>query len=104
MSKNRPLNTGNICKMTDKLLNRDFSQVNSNTHWVDNIIYIKTYQRWSYLASVLDLSSRQVDSWALSKQPNAQLFKDTMDNAINRYKPNTQQLMCLILTNHYKVV
>jgi transposase InsO family protein len=43
------------------------------THWVGDITYIKTYQGWSYLASVLDLASRQVVGWSLSKHPNAQL-------------------------------
>jgi transposase InsO family protein len=32
---------------------------------VGDITYIKTYQGWSYLASVLDLSSKQVVGWAL---------------------------------------
>ncbi|CAC9601951.1 hypothetical protein [uncultured Gammaproteobacteria bacterium] len=31
--------------------------------------------------------------WALSKQPNAKLAQDALDNAINRYKPNTKHLM-----------
>jgi transposase InsO family protein len=42
------------------LLNRNFNQQQSNTHWVGDITYIKTYQGWSYLASVLDLASRPV--------------------------------------------
>ena len=57
------------------------------------MINIKTYQGWSYLACVLDLASRQVVGWALSKQPNTQLAQDAMDNAINRYQPNTDNLM-----------
>jgi transposase InsO family protein len=32
------------------------------------------------LASVLDLSSKQVVGWALSKQPNAQLARDALSN------------------------
>lgn len=49
------------------LLNRDFNQPTSSTHWVGDITYIKTYQAWSYLASALDLASRQVVGWALSR-------------------------------------
>jgi len=45
------------------------SSSNWNTHWVGDITYIKTYQGWSYLASALDLASRQAVSWVLSKQP-----------------------------------
>ena len=86
-------NTGKLHKRADNLLNREFNQTNSNTHWLGDITYIKTYQSWSYLACVLDLASRQVIGWALSKQPNAQLAQDAMDNAINRYQPNTDNLM-----------
>jgi len=95
-------NTGKPHKRADNLLDRDFNQTNSNTHWVGDITYIKTYQGWSYLASVLDFTpqggikqkaSRQVVGWALSKQPNSQLAQDAMDNAINRYQPNTDNLM-----------
>jgi transposase InsO family protein len=50
----------------------------SNTHWVGDITYIKTYQGWSYLASVLNLASRQVVGWALSKHPNAKLAQDAL--------------------------
>jgi len=31
--------------------------------------------------------------WALSRQPNSQLAQDAMDNAINRYQSNTDNLM-----------
>ena len=86
-------NTGKLHKRTENLLDREFNQINSNTHWVDGITYIKIYQGWSYLASVLDLASGKVVGWALSKQPNTQLAQDAMDNAINRYQPNTNQLM-----------
>ncbi len=57
-------------KRADNLLDREFNQTNSSTHWVGDITYIKIYQGWSYLASVLDLTSRQVVGWFLSKQPN----------------------------------
>jgi transposase InsO family protein len=87
------LNRGTLHRTADNLLNREFSQQKSNTHWVGDITYIKTYQGWSYLASVLDLASRQVVGWSLSKQPNAKLAQDALDNAINRYKPNTKYLM-----------
>ncbi|OIR24950.1 hypothetical protein BGC33_04995 [Bathymodiolus thermophilus thioautotrophic gill symbiont] len=57
------------------------------------ITYIKTYQGWSYLASVLDLSLKQVVGWALSKHPNAQLSKDALQSAVSRHQPNTNKLM-----------
>jgi transposase InsO family protein len=86
-------NSGALHRTADNLLNREFNQQSSNTHWVGDITYIKTYQGWSYLASVLDLASRQVVGWALSKQPNTELVQNAMNNAIARYKPNLSKLM-----------
>ena len=86
-------NAGTIHKKADNLLNREFEQQSINTHWVGDITYIKTYQGWSYLASVLDLGSKQLVGWALSKHPNAQLAKDALSNAVARHQPNTSTLM-----------
>ena len=85
--------TGLMFKKAKNLLNREFEQRSINTHWVGDITYIKTYQGWSYLASVLDLGSKQLVGWALSKQPNAQLAKDALSNAVARHQPNTNKLM-----------
>lgn len=85
--------TGVMHKKAKNLLNRAFEQQSTNTHWVGDITYIKTHQGWSYLASVLDLNSKQLVGWALSKQPNAQLTKDALTNALTRHQPNTSKLM-----------
>ncbi|CAC9950386.1 hypothetical protein [uncultured Gammaproteobacteria bacterium] len=51
--------TGALHKTTNNLL--DHILINKKAiHWVGDITYIKTYQGWSYLASVLDLALRQV--------------------------------------------
>ncbi|VVH59193.1 Mobile element protein [uncultured Gammaproteobacteria bacterium] len=57
------------------------------------LVCLEWFLRGDYLASVLDLASRQVVGWSLSKHPNAQLAQDAMNNAIARHKPNTSNLM-----------
>jgi transposase InsO family protein len=86
-------NNGIAYKKVDNLLNREFFQQNANSHWVGDITYIKTHQGWSYLASVLDLATRQIVGWALSKRPDAKLAKNALSNAIKRHQPNTNTLM-----------
>ena len=86
-------NDGTVHKKAKNLLNREFKQQSINTHWVGDITYIKTYQGWSYLATVVDLGSKQVVGWKLSKQPNAQLAKDALSNAITRHQPDGNKLM-----------
>jgi transposase InsO family protein len=86
-------NGGVSDKVIDNVLDRQFNQLKTNTHWVGDITYIRSHQGWSYLASVLDLGSREIVGWALSKHPNAQLAKDALSNAISRKNPNTSTLM-----------
>lgn len=75
------------------ILNREFSPKSVNTHWVGDITYIRTHQGWSYLASVLDLATKEIVGWALSTCANANLAKKALDNAIKTQRPCTKSLM-----------
>jgi len=75
------------------LLQRKFNPETTNTHWVGDITYIRSHQGWSYLATVLDLGSREIVGYAHSQTPDAQLAKQALLNAVKMYKPNTRQLM-----------
>lgn len=79
--------------ITANHLDRAFEQSTINTHWVGDITYIRTYQGWSYLACVLDLATKEVVGFALSKSPNAQLVKDALNHAIHRQQPDTTTLL-----------
>ena len=57
------------------ILKRKFNPVTINTHWVGDITYIRNYKGWSYLATVLDLHTREIVGYALSKTPDAELAK-----------------------------
>ena len=86
-------NGGISDKKVANVLNRQFKQPKTNTHWVGDITYIRNHQGWSYLATVLDLGSKEIVGWALSKHPDAQLAKQALSNAINRKEPDTSQLL-----------
>ena len=58
-----------------------------------DITYISTHQVWSYLACALDLWTKEIVDYAISKSPNGQLAKDAIMNAIKREKPKTNLLM-----------
>ena len=49
------------------LLKRQFNPGTPNNHWVTDVTYLKTRQGWSYLACVLDLGTREIVGYALSK-------------------------------------
>jgi putative transposase len=75
------------------LLKRKFNPETINTHWVGDITYIRNHQGWSYLATVLDLGTKEIVGYALSKTPDAQLAKQALINAIALAQPDTRKLM-----------
>lgn len=74
-------------------LNRQFNPEQVNTHWVGDITYIRHHQGWSYLATVLDLGSREIVGYALSQTPDAVLPQRALSQAIKLHRPDTQQLL-----------
>lgn len=86
-------NGGESDVKVENVLNRAFDQPHANTHWVTDITYIRNHNCWSYLAAVLDLGSKEIVGWALSKKPDTSLAKAAIEDAINRKNPNTTKLL-----------
>ena len=84
---------GDVHQKADNVLKREFNPGTINTHWVGDITYIRSHQGWSYLACVLDLGSKEVVGWAMSQQPNAELAKNALTDAIKKQQPDTTQLL-----------
>jgi transposase InsO family protein len=68
------------------LLARDFSAQRPNEKWVTDITYIQTTEGWLYLAVMIDLYSRKVVGWSMSKNIDAQLVCDALMMALWRRK------------------
>ncbi|MBK7464636.1 MAG: IS3 family transposase [Betaproteobacteria bacterium] len=49
------------------LLKREFQSDRANACWVSDITYIPTREGWLYLAAILDLYSRAVVGWSMSR-------------------------------------
>jgi len=77
----------------DNTLDRQFNQPKANTHWVADITYIWGHQGWSYLACVLDLGTKEIVGWSLSKHPNAKLVIAALTNGIKRKNPKLSKLL-----------
>ena len=70
------------------LLNREFAVTKANQVWCGDITYIWTGTCWSYLAVVMDLSSRKAIGWAMSSKPDSELTMKALENAwYQRGKP-----------------
>lgn len=58
-----------------------------------DITYIRNHGGWCYLLIVLDLGSREIVGYALSKTPDVQFARQALLNAIKMQQPDTYQLM-----------
>jgi transposase InsO family protein len=80
-----------FCRTTDSshglpvaanLLDRQFEMTRPNQGWVGDVTYIRTVAGWLYLAVILDLFSRRVVGYALSRRNDTQLALAALKAAI----------------------
>lgn len=69
------------------LLDQDFSTTGPNQKWAGDISYIWTSEGWLYLAVVIDLYSRRVIGWAVSKRMKRDLAIRALDTAVALRQP-----------------
>jgi putative transposase len=69
------------------LLARDFTVDAPNRAWVADITYLPTKTGWLYLAVVIDLFSRAVVGWSMSRRIDGKLTLDALDSALFRRRP-----------------
>jgi len=74
--------------ISPNILNREFGATKPNQKWVGDITYIDTAQGWLYLATVIDLYSRKVVGWSMSRNMRASLVCNALNMAlVNRGYP-----------------
>jgi transposase InsO family protein len=71
------------------LLARHFGPQNLtiDTTWAGDITYVRTWEGWAYLATVMDLASRRVVGWAMADHMEASLVCDAMRMALADRRP-----------------
>jgi len=69
------------------LLNQNFNPVAPNEVWAGDITYLKTGEGWMYLAIVMDLYSRRIVGWSISKRMTADLICKAIITAYNLRQP-----------------
>ena len=75
-------------ELTD-LIGRRFDprELALNACWAGDITYVRTWEGWMYLATVIDLASRLVVGWAMADHMRAELVCDALQMAIARRRP-----------------
>jgi len=69
------------------LVERDFNPTAVNRLWCADITYIRTWEGWLYLASVMDCYSRRIVGWAMAEHLHADLVVDALEMAVARRHP-----------------
>jgi len=71
------------------LLKRAFGPgtIDCDRVYVGDITYLRTWQGWAYLATVIDLASRRVVGWAIADHMETSLVCDALKMAISTRRP-----------------
>ncbi len=73
--------------ISPNLLNREFNVTQPDKYWVGDITYIPTKKGWLYLATVIDLYSRQIVGWSMADNMRSKLVNDALTMALFQRKP-----------------
>ncbi len=69
------------------LLEQDFSAAQMNERWASDTTFIWTGQGWLYLAVVMDLYSRRIVGWSMSRRNNRHLVLNALNMALGQREP-----------------
>jgi putative transposase len=70
------------------LVNMDFNCAAPNKVWAGDVTYLKTGEGWMYLAIVMDLCSRRIVGWHISKRMTTDLVATALTKAFWMRKPD----------------
>lgn len=70
------------------ILGREFNPTEPNQVWTTDISYVWTLQGFMYVATVMDLYSRQIVGWAIDDHMKTSLCLNALQMAYWRKKPN----------------
>lgn len=69
------------------LIGRAFFADRPNEKWCGDITYVKTWDGWAYVATVIDLHSRKVVGYAVADHMRTELVTAALDMALARRRP-----------------
>ena len=69
------------------LLDQNFTAMTTNERWASDITFIWTRQGWLYLAVVMDLYSRRIIGWSMSRRINRHIVVNALNMALGQRRP-----------------
>jgi putative transposase len=74
-------------QIAPNLLEQNFQCDILNSVWTADISYVTTLEGWLYLATVMDLCSRQIVGWSMNSTITRELALDALHMAITQRRP-----------------
>jgi len=74
------------------LVQRDFTATRPNQLWVADLTYVATWAGFVYVAFVIDVFSRRIVGWRVSRSLRSDLALDALEQALYA-RPNTEHLV-----------
>ena len=80
---------GEVGKICDNLLNREFNVEEPNQKWVTDVTEFKVHNEKLYLSPIVDLFNGEVISFNLSRRPVFAQVVDMLEKAFSKIPDNT---------------
>ena len=68
-------------------VNRQFQASRPNQLWVSDFTYVSTWQGWLYVAFVIDVYTRRIVGWRVSKSMTTDFVLDALEQALYARQP-----------------
>ena len=81
-------------QVADNLLERNFNSDKPNHRWVSEITYVRTYEGFLYVSTVIDLFSRRGVGWAMDKNIDRHLVINALLMAVWSRQPTQAVWQC----------
>jgi len=91
--KRRYIKGGKTATVAENVLDRKFNPTTPNKFWVSDITYVRTYEGFLYVATVLDLFSRRIVGWSMDKNIDRHLVINALLMAVWARQPKTSVLV-----------
>ena len=80
---------GEVGKVAENLLNRDFTAKKPNRKWVTDVTEFHLFGQKLYLSPILDLCSRDIVSYTISDKPVLSMVTEMLDRAFKQLPDDT---------------
>jgi transposase InsO family protein len=94
---------GEVGKTAPNILERNFEADKPNQKWVTDITEFSLFGQKLYLSPILDLCSRDIVSYAISKHPRFSLVTDMLEQAFQRIPDNSNLVLHSDQGWHYQM-